>query len=213
MPQADIVRGFGSFIDRLFLFHADCNVARLYLRRLPIQLGDHLKEKDERRMTPEQAKVVGDFLIADFEHEMQVTLKVLAAVPADHLDYQPDAKSSTGLGLIRHIPVLDAWLLNSIANGTFDGPPEQPEACGISTPEDAIACYKERVPAALERVRGLSAEQMAGIIDFFGVMQVPAVTLIQLTIKHSVHHRGQLSSYLRSMGGKVPGIYGSSADK
>jgi uncharacterized damage-inducible protein DinB len=144
---------------------------------------------------------------------MQTTLKVLAAVPADRLDYTPDGKSSTALGLIRHIPVLDAWLLNSIANGGFDAPPDAPEGCGISTPEDAIACYKERVPAALDRVRGLSAEQFAGIIDFFGMMQLPAVSLIQLTIKHSVHHRGQLSAYLRSMGGKVPNIYGSSGDK
>jgi uncharacterized damage-inducible protein DinB len=39
-------------------------------------------------------------------------------------------------------------------------------------------------------------------------MQVPAVTLLQLTIKHSVHHRGQLSTYLRPMGGSVPKIYG-----
>jgi uncharacterized damage-inducible protein DinB len=164
-------------------------------------------------MTSEQAKTVADFLIADFEHEMKTTLRVLEAVPADHLDYRPDATSSTGLGLIRHIPTLDAWLLNSIADGTFAGPPEKPEACGIFTPEDAIACYREKVPAALERVRGLSAEQMAGIIDFFGVMQLPAVSMIQVTIKHSVHHRGQLSAYLRSMGGKVPAIYGSSADK
>jgi uncharacterized damage-inducible protein DinB len=164
-------------------------------------------------MNPENAKAVGDFLIADFDHEMQTTLKVLAAVPADRLDYTPDGKSSTALALIRHIPVLDAWLLNSIANGGFDAPPDAPEGCGISTPEDAIACYKERVPAALDRVRGLSAEQFAGIIDFFGMMQLPAVSLIQLTIKHSVHHRGQLSAYLRSMGGKVPNIYGSSGDK
>jgi uncharacterized damage-inducible protein DinB len=164
-------------------------------------------------MTPEQAKVVADFLIADFEHEMQTTLKVLAAVPADHLEYAPDAKSSTGLGLIRHLPTVDAWLLNSIADGSFDGPPEKPEACGIFTPEDAVACYKERVTAALDRIRGLSAEQQAGIIDFFGMMQLPAVALLQLAIKHSVHHRGQLSAYLRAMGGKVPNIYGSSADK
>ncbi len=164
-------------------------------------------------MNPEQAKAIGDFLVADFEQEMQTTLRVLAAVPADHLDYTPDAKSATGLGLIRHIPLVDAWLLNSIANGAFTAPPDGASVATISTPEDAIAHYKEVVPAALDRIRGLSAEQLAAIIDFFGYMQVPAVNLVQLAIKHSVHHRGQLSAYLRSMGGKVPGIYGSSADK
>ena len=69
------------------------------------------------------------------------------------------------------------------------------------------------VPIAHALVRALSGEELAQIIDFFGIMQLPAVNFIQLTIKHSIHHRGQLSTYLRPMGGRVPGIYGQSADK
>jgi uncharacterized damage-inducible protein DinB len=164
-------------------------------------------------MSPEEAKAIADFLIADFEHEMQTTLRVIAAVPPDRLDYKPDEKSSTGMGLIRHIPLLDAWLLNSIADGNFAAPPSQSDACGIMTPTDAAACYEEKAKAALDRVRSMSGEQLAETIDFFGMMQFPAVNFIQLAIKHSIHHRGQLSTYLRSMGGKVPNIYGSSADK
>jgi uncharacterized damage-inducible protein DinB len=45
-----------------------------------------------------------------------------------------------------------------------------------------------------------------------GYWQLPAVQFLSLAVKHSVHHRGQLSAYLRAMGGKVPGIYGPSAD-
>ena len=52
-------------------------------------------------MNPHEAKSVAEFLIADFENEMQTTQRVLAAVPADRLDYQPDAKAKTGLGLVR----------------------------------------------------------------------------------------------------------------
>ena len=43
-------------------------------------------------------------------------------------------------------------------------------------------------------------------------MKMPAVTFLSLNVRHSVHHRGQLSSYLRPMGAKVPGIYGPSGD-
>lgn len=164
-------------------------------------------------MSPEQAKAVGDFLIADFEREMETTLRVIEAVPTGKLEYQPDVKSSTGLGLIRHLPLLDAWLLNSIADGSFGNVPDQTDGCGIATPADAAACYREKAQAALARVKELSGEQLAAIIDFFGMMQMPAVSFIQLAIKHSIHHRGQLSAYLRPMGGKVPGIYGPSADK
>jgi uncharacterized damage-inducible protein DinB len=80
------------------------------------------------------------------------------------------------------------------------------------TPQDAIARYNEKIPPAMERVRALSGEHLAGQIDMMGFLQMPAVNFLSLAVKHSVHHRGQLSSYLRAMGGKVPGIYGPSAD-
>ena len=163
-------------------------------------------------MGPKEAKTVADFLIADLEQEMQATLRVLEAVPGSHLDYRPDSKSKTGLGLVRHITLEDEWLLNCIADGTFTPPPDDSDACGIMNPAGAIARYKEKVPAALNRVRAIPGDQLASVIDMFGMIKAPAVNFLAMTVKHSVHHRGQLSSYLRSMGGKVPGIYGPSAD-
>lgn len=163
-------------------------------------------------MSSQDMKTIADFLIADFEGEMRTTLGVLAAVPANHLDYQPDQKSKTGLGLVRHIALEDEWLLNCIANGVFTPPPDDSDACGIMSPADAIARYQQHVPVALDRVRAMSGEQLAKVIDLFGMVQAPGVNFLAMAIKHSVHHRGQLSTYLRAMGGKVPGIYGPSAD-
>jgi uncharacterized damage-inducible protein DinB len=139
-------------------------------------------------------------------------VRVLQAVPPSHLDYRPDAKSKTGLGLVRHLALEDEWLLNCIANGAFTQPPDDSDACGIMSPADAAARYREKVPAALNRVRAMSGEQLAKTIDLFGVVQAPGVNFLAMALKHSVHHRGQLSTYLRAMGGKVPGIYGPSAD-
>jgi len=163
-------------------------------------------------MSPQEAKTVGNFLIADFENEMQTTLRVIQAVPNGHLDYQPDAKAKTGLGLVRHITLEDEWLLTCIANGEFTPPPDDSDACGIMTPADAAARYESNVPAALDRVRAMSGEQLTKIIDLLGMLQMPALNFLSMSVKHSVHHRGQLSAYLRAMGGKVPGIYGPSAD-
>jgi uncharacterized damage-inducible protein DinB len=50
------------------------------------------------------------------------------------------------------------------------------------------------------------------IIDFRGLFQFPAVVYVQLGLNHAIHHRGQLSMYLRPMGTKVPSIYGESYD-
>jgi uncharacterized damage-inducible protein DinB len=159
-----------------------------------------------------EAKTVADFLISEFEHEMQSTVKVIQAVPAGNLDYRPDAKSKTGLGLVRHITLEDEWLLNCIANGEFTPPPDDSDACGIMNSADAAARYKEKVPVALNRVRALSGEKLTTVVDLFGIVQMPLVNFLSMASKHSVHHRGQLSTYLRPMGGKVPGIYGPSAD-
>ena len=163
-------------------------------------------------MGSQDTKIVADFLIADFENEIPTTLRVLEAVPGSRLDYRPDAKSKTGLGLVRHIALEDEWILNCIANGVFTPPPDDSDACGIRTPAEAVARYKEGVPAALHRVRAMSGEQLTKVLDLLGMIQAPGINLLAMAAKHSVHHRGQLSTYLRAMGGKVPGIYGPTAD-
>lgn len=163
-------------------------------------------------MNATETTTVAAFLVSDFEQEMQTTLRVLAAVPAGHLDYRPDPKAKTGLGLLRHIALEDEWLLNSIANGVFTPPPDDSGACGIRNPADAVARYKDKVPAALNRVRAMSGEQLTTVIDLLGLVQAPGINFLAMTTKHSVHRRGQLSTYLRAMGGTVPGIYGPSAD-
>ena len=163
-------------------------------------------------MNPNEAKIVADFLMADFEYEMQTTMRVIEAVPDGNLGYQPDAKSKTALGLVRHIVLEDEWLLTSIADGQFAPPPDDSDGCGIMNPADAVARYKERLPAAVARVRAIPADKLTGIVDLLGMIQLPAINFLSMAAKHSVHHRGQLSAYLRAMGGKVPGIYGPSAD-
>jgi uncharacterized damage-inducible protein DinB len=163
-------------------------------------------------MDSNEAKIVADFLIADFENEMQTTLRIIEAVPNGHLDYGPDPKAKSALGLVRHITLEDEWLLNGIANCEFTPPPDDSDACGIMNPADAAARYRERIPAALNRVRAMPGDKLTRVIDLLGMIRAPGIDFLALTVKHSVHHRGQLSTYLRPMGGKVPGIYGPSAD-
>jgi len=65
----------------------------------------------------------------------------------------------------------------------------------------------------IEKLSAYTPEEAARIIDFGGFMQAPAAGIITFAMGHSIHHRGQLSSYIRPMGGKVPSIYGPSADE
>ena len=68
-------------------------------------------------MDSQAARTIADFLIAEYRNEVKTTVRVIAAVPTDRLDYRPDARSKCGLELMRHLTVEDAWLLNSIADG------------------------------------------------------------------------------------------------
>ena len=85
---------------------------------------------------------------------------------------------------------------------------------GTSEPVVAVESTLLTSPTFIPRTTlRKSGDACAKVLDFFGMMQMPAVVFLQLCIKHSVHHRGQLSAYLRPMGGKVPSIYGPSADE
>jgi uncharacterized damage-inducible protein DinB len=159
-------------------------------------------------MSPEQAKGISMFLLAAIEQESTVTRKVLAAVPAERSDYAPNPTNMTALKLSCHIPVSEIWFLNGIAAGNF---PMEEEPT-FATPAEALAWYEREFPKAIEKVRAMSGEQLAAVVDFFG-MKFPNVVYLNFCQVHTVHHRGQLSAYLRPMGAKVPSIYGGSADE
>ena len=163
-------------------------------------------------MNSNEAKTIADYLIGDFEREMQTTARVLGAAPEGGLGYQPDGKSKTGLQLLRHIALEDSWLLNSIVDGVFPPPPDDSDVCGIGNAAEAVAHYQKETSAAVERVRGLSGEQWTEVLDMFGMFQARRLDFLSMTAKHVVHHRGQLTSYLRAMGGSVPSVYGPTAD-
>ena len=163
-------------------------------------------------MRADEAKVIAEFLLATLESEIGTTTGVFGAVPADKLTYCPDPRSKSALGLLRHITLEDEWILNAVADGEFAPLPDDSDACAVMTPSDAITRYQDRIPAAIARVRAISGEALLREVDLFGMIRMPAVNFLSLMLRHSAHHRGQLSVYLRPMGAKVPPIYGPSAD-
>jgi uncharacterized damage-inducible protein DinB len=72
--------------------------------------------------------------------------------------------------------------------------------------------YADTTRQDLERLAAVPAEGLLKVLDFRGLFQLPAVAYLDFSIRHIVHHRGQLSTYLRPMGAKVPAIYGESYD-
>lgn len=118
----------------------------------------------------------------------------------------------TALDLGFHIASAEIWFLKGIAAGDLaPGDSTRPEA--IATPADVVAYYDAHIGPAIAAVKTLDTEAAGKILDFYGMFQLPAVAYLSFMNRHSIHHRGQLSAYLRPMGAKVPAIYGGSADE
>ena len=161
-------------------------------------------------MTTEQAQFLRDHSCQSWTNEAETTKSVIGAMTAGQESYKPSDRCMSAIDLAFHIASADVWFLNSIADGAFGPPAEGGEK--PKTAEAVIAYYDANLPKALDRIKALSPEKAAANIDFFGMMQMPAASFVDFALRHSVHHRGQLSSYLRPMGGKVPSIYGPSGD-
>lgn len=158
-----------------------------------------------------EASFLLEFLLPILKSEQLITFKILAAVPPDHQNYRPDAKSRSALELARHIALTEIWFLDGILTQRFDEiilPPDSMRTC-----LEVAQWYAENFAQRLSRLQALSGTDLTTPVDWIGLRKDPAVTYLNIAIRHSVHHRGQLSAYLRPMGAKVPAIYVESGDE
>ncbi len=163
-------------------------------------------------LTAEQAHLfVHNVLLSTLKSESRTTRSVLAAVPNANLDYRPDPRAKTGIELLRHVASADNFFLKSVIDGVFvPGSVKIPD--NVKAPEEVAEWYGNEYTRNFNEVSKLSGEELVKIVDFRGLFERPAYTFLQAGLLHTVHHRGQLSSYLRPMGAKVPAIYGESYD-
>ncbi len=165
-----------------------------------------------RELTAEQAHLfVHNLTLGMLKNESRTTRSVLNAVPNTHLDYRPDPSAKTAIELLRHIASADNWFLKSVVDGVFaPGSVKIPE--DLKTPNEIADWYGIEYAKYFEAVANLSCEELIKVMDFRGLFQRPAFAFLQAGLVHTIHHRGQLSTYLRPMGSKVPAIYGESYD-
>jgi uncharacterized damage-inducible protein DinB len=145
------------------------------------------------------------------KNEHGITKSVIGAIPLDKGDYRPDEISRSALDLAWHIIVAEMRFMDAVLAGAFDFTPV-PRPDSVKNSADLIAWYEEHFDQRTEKLATLSSEQLLKIVDFRGMFQLPAVMYLNFVISHTIHHRGQLSMYLRPMGARVPSIYGESYD-
>lgn len=164
-------------------------------------------------MTADQAMFLLNGVFLDsIKRESVATKNVIAAIPADKGEYKPDEHSKCANELARHIAAAECRLLNIPVHGEFNPATPSPLPESAKTPAEIAAWYEKSTADTVDKLSKLTPEQLTKVVDFRGLFQMPAVMYLQFALHHSVHHRGQLSAYLRAMGSKVPVIYGESYD-
>jgi uncharacterized damage-inducible protein DinB len=162
-------------------------------------------------LSPDQAKFLLASTLPVIKREQVTTRTVIEAIPLDKGDYRPDNIAKTALELAWHIVAAEKRFLAGIAAGEFDfNAITRPD--NVRNSADVAKWYDETFKENLANLEKMTGEQAARMVDFRGMFQHPAVAFLTFSQNHSIHHRGQLSTYLRPMGAKVPAIYGESYD-
>lgn len=147
-------------------------------------------------------------LFAGFwEREAQTTRRVLARIP-EGSDYRPDPKSRTAQQIAWQVVLEERCIIASVEQGVMQWTPAPMPA----TMAEICAAYDELARTLPARWRALDAARWNGTLDFGGTPR-PAKAMAWSFLFDIVHHRGQISTYLRPMGSTVPSIYGPSADE
>jgi uncharacterized damage-inducible protein DinB len=160
---------------------------------------------------------LADALVPEFDHEMVTTRKLLERVPEDKFDWKPHAKSMTLGGLATHVANIVWWGEVTLDKPEFNAEGQQVAAPAASRAE-LLETFDKNVTTTRASLAAKSdAELMApwslknGKQTFFTMPK--AVVWRSFVMNHLVHHRAQLSVYLRMHDVPLPAMYGPSADE
>ncbi|MBN1419153.1 MAG: DinB family protein [Planctomycetes bacterium] len=161
---------------------------------------------------------IADGFLLGYEREYETTLRVLRGAPACELRFRPHPRSMSLGQLALHIAEMERWVVDAVAAGGVEvggGGPPLPEP---STTDEIFAKLEEGHDERMAAIRGWSDERLLAQIAMTGpqgevFLALPAIAFLEVVLlHHTIHHRGQLTVYIRLVGHKVPSIYGPSAD-
>lgn len=154
-------------------------------------------------------------LLSEIKHEAETTRRMLERVPMPSLDWKPHEKSRTLGEIAAHIANLPGVFIATMDRDEFD---RHDYESSTKTLADIVKTFDLNIVASLRVVEGLSDEILLSIWKYrYGekvIFEMPRLAVIRaMALNHLIHHRGQLSVYLRLLDVPLPGLYGPTADE
>lgn len=164
---------------------------------------------------------LAETILPQFDHEMALTRKVLERIPEDRLGWAPHPKSFTMIALASHLATIPGLGLRALNSESFDVAPaggERPNRPVLNSRPEVLAAFDENVAKLRAALAEVSDEAMLEPWSLLAggkpLFTLPRVAVIRgIVISHMIHHRGQMTVYLRLCDIPVPSIYGPSADE
>lgn len=160
---------------------------------------------------------ISQSLLPEFDHEMANTRKTLERVPENGGDYKPHDKSMSLARLAGHVAEIPTWATLGLTLDEFNMGPGF-EALHMTTRPALLEAFDANVNTARAHLAATDDAEMMKMWTFkkggHTVMSMPKIAVVRsFMLNHLIHHRGQLTVYLRMNGVPVPGLYGPSADE
>jgi uncharacterized damage-inducible protein DinB len=160
---------------------------------------------------------IRDALLTEFDHEMATTRRLLERLPDDRLSWKPHDKSMSLGGLATHLANLPIWGITILSDDSYDIASGPPFADEKRSRAEILAAFDDLTRRARVLMDKTDAEYQGVWSLRRGdqeVFSLPRVTAFRsFVMNHIIHHRGQLSVYLRMNDVPVPAIYGPTADE
>jgi uncharacterized damage-inducible protein DinB len=144
-----------------------------------------------------------------FKWETATTAKVLKAFPEDQLDFRPHEKSRSAKEMMQTF-ISEGVILLQICEGAIDW--TKTHAPDLATAGELIVAFEGMMTQVADKILATPNEELQKNMEWIG-RQAPRYEALTSMMFDQVHHRGQFSVYVRMAGGKVPSIYGPSADE
>ncbi len=157
-------------------------------------------------------------LLAEMDQEAVATRRLLDRLPESQLGWRPHAKSQTLGQLAMHVASTPSIVPGLLAKDTFDGTNAKFDPAQPKTVAEVRAKFEDSLAGARSTLGSWSERDLSTVWRFQrdgkDVMSLPRAAAVRsLVLNHHVHHRGQLTVYLRLLGVPLPAVYGPSADE